>query len=86
MRIIWPAILVLAVALAACSEAKRTEEASARFGCLPVDGVNQLNGPKAASYVLVGEFTETNEAPATFAEIACHVAAGLPPYLTMRAV
>ncbi len=39
----------------------------------------QLSGPRSARYTLVGEFTETNEAPAAFTEIACHAAAGLKP-------
>ena len=72
-------VVALFATLVACSEAKRTQEASARFGCQPVDGVAQLSGPKSARYTLVGEFTETNEAPAAFAEIACHAAAGLKP-------
>jgi hypothetical protein len=70
---------VLVATLPACSEKNRVVEADARFGCAPVEGVSQLTGPKTPRYVLVGEFTETNEAPAAFAEIACHAAAGLKP-------
>ncbi|MEP7210122.1 MAG: hypothetical protein ABI740_04735 [Alphaproteobacteria bacterium] len=79
MRMISLIAVALAATLAACSEKSRVVEAGERFGCAPVEGVAQLSGPKAARYTLVGEFTETNEAPAAFAEIACHAAASLKP-------
>src|SRR5262245_3711756 len=62
------------IALDACSEAK-VEQARRDFGCGPVDGVRQIAGSKQPAYVIVGEFTETSEAPAAFAEIACNLAA-----------
>ena len=48
---------------------------AARLGCGPVNGVGQLTGERPATYVLIGEPVETVEAPAAFAELACHLAA-----------
>jgi hypothetical protein len=48
---------------------------AARLGCGPINGVGQLMGEKPPTFVLVGEPVETNEAPAAFAELACHLAA-----------
>ena len=63
----------LMVVLSGCSD--KPAEVTAQWGCGKVDGLKQVRGPKAPRYVLVGEFTETNEAPAAFAEIACNLAA-----------
>jgi hypothetical protein len=48
---------------------------AARLGCGPINGVGQLTGEKPPTYILVGEPVETVEAPAAFAELACHLAA-----------
>ena len=48
---------------------------AARLGCGPVNGVGQLTSERPATYILVGEPVETVEAPAAFAELACHLAA-----------
>lgn len=50
-------------------------DVAARLGCGPINGVGQLTGEKPPTYVLVGEPVETDEAPAAFAELACHLAA-----------
>ncbi|MDP3737094.1 MAG: hypothetical protein Q8R02_06875 [Hyphomonadaceae bacterium] len=63
----------LVVVLAGCSE--RAAEVSAQWGCGQVDGLKQITSAKAPGYILVGEFTETSEAPAAFAELACNLAA-----------
>ncbi len=59
--------------LAGCSDRIAAEETN--LGCKPVSGIADLTGRKSPAYVIIGEFTETNEAPAAFAEIACHMAA-----------
>lgn len=58
-----------ALILAACSD--RPAELAAQWGCGPVDGLKAISDP---AWVLVGEFTETNEAPAAIADIACNLA------------
>jgi hypothetical protein len=63
--------------LAACSEA-RLQEARAALGCGPIDGLRQI-GLDRPGYIVVGEFTETAEAPAAFAELACNLAASGEP-------
>jgi hypothetical protein len=69
-------LTLLAVGLfTGCSD--KTDPA-ARLGCGPVNGVGQLTAERAATYVLVGEPVETVEAPAAFAELACHIAARQP--------
>src|SRR6185295_10411871 len=65
---------LVTIALTACSEAK-LEQAREDFGCGPIDGITQIANKKQPAYIVVGEFTETNEAPAAFAEIACNLAA-----------
>ena len=72
--------LVAAALLAACSGA-RLEEARAKMGCGPVDGLKQIVR-RAPDFIIVGEFTETSEAPAAFAELACNlVASGEPLFV-----
>ena len=63
----------LIAVLAGCSDP--AVDVAAQWGCGRIDGLKQITGEKASAYVLVGEFTETNEAPAAFAEIACNLAA-----------
>ena len=65
--------LALALTLSACAEDKAARFA-ADWGCGPVDGLEAIKGDKAPAWVLVGEFTETSEAPAATADIACHLA------------
>jgi hypothetical protein len=62
---------LMAALLASCSD--RAAELGAQWGCGPVDGLAQFKD-KTPKFVLVGEFIETNEAPAAFAELACHLA------------
>ncbi len=64
---------LIAALLAGCSD--RAAELGAQWGCGPVDGLNQITKGGAPAFILVGEFTETAEAPAAFAELACHLAA-----------
>lgn len=64
--------ITLAASLAACSDP--ATKVGADWACAPVEGVGQLVGSNAPRFVLVGEFTETNEGPATFAEVACNMA------------
>jgi hypothetical protein len=59
--------------VAGCSD--RAAELGAKWGCGPVDGLGQIVKGGAPGFILVGEFTETSEAPAAFAELACHLAA-----------
>jgi hypothetical protein len=75
MRLGSVLVCMAAMALAACSDDSAGRRAEL-WGCGPVAGLKALNGPNAPAYILVGEFTETNEAPAAFAEIACRLAAG----------
>lgn len=63
--------------LGACSEAE-LEEARADLGCGAIDGLKQLSRNKP-DFIIVGEFTETTEAPAAFAELACNLAASGEP-------
>ena len=65
--------LALVLTLSACAEDKAARLA-ADWGCGPVDGLASIMGDKALAWVLVGEFTETSEAPAAIADIACHLA------------
>lgn len=68
---------VVAVLLAACSEA-RFEEARTELGCGQIDGLKQiLRSPP--DFILVGEVTETSEVPAAFGELACNLAASGEP-------
>ena len=69
--------LALLALAAACSEA-RFEQARSDMGCAPVDGLKQLSR-NTPDYIIVGEFTETMEAPAAFAELACNLAASGEP-------
>jgi hypothetical protein len=64
---------LIAALLAACSD--RAVELTNDWGCGPIDGLKQVMNAKAPRYILVGEFTETMEAPAAFAELACQLAA-----------
>jgi hypothetical protein len=64
---------VLMLILGACAD--EADKRRADWGCKPIGGVRVLTARSAPAYVLIGEFTETNEAPAAFAEIACHMAA-----------
>ncbi len=67
-------LFVLVMALGACGE-DRAARLAADWGCGPVEGVRAISGERAPAWVLVGEFTETAEAPAAIADIACHLAA-----------
>ncbi len=58
-----------ALMLAACSD--RPAELAAQWGCGPVEGLKAIDD---TAWVLVGEFIETNEAPAAIADIACNLA------------
>ncbi|HEX5007101.1 MAG TPA: hypothetical protein VFV70_08310, partial [Hyphomonadaceae bacterium] len=69
--------LALAVMAAACTEAK-LEQARSALGCGPVDGLQQISRNKP-DYIIIGEFTETREAPAAFAELACNLSASGEP-------
>lgn len=62
-------LVCAALVLAACSD--RPSELAAQWGCGPVEGLKAVSG---SAWVLVGEFTETNEAPAAIADIACNLA------------
>lgn len=65
--------LALALGVSACAEDKAVRLA-ADWGCGPVEGLEAITGDKAPAWVLVGEFTETSEAPAAFADVACNLA------------
>jgi hypothetical protein len=57
------------LALAACSD--RPAELATQWGCGPVEGLKAVSD---SAWVLVGEFSETSEAPAAIADIACNLA------------
>ena len=59
--------------LAGCS-GDQSVKLAADWQCGPVEGLKPITDPKGPAYLLVGEFTETTEAPAAFAEIACNLA------------
>jgi hypothetical protein len=59
--------------LTACSD--RAVELTNNWGCGPIDGLKQVTSAKAPKYILVGEFIETSEASAAFAELSCQLAA-----------
>jgi hypothetical protein len=65
--------LALALLLSACAENKAARLA-ADWGCGPVGGIEAITGDAAPDWLLVGEFTETSEAPAAVADIACNLA------------
>ncbi len=65
--------LAAAALLMACAEA-RLDEARTELGCGQVDGLKQIER-SAPDFIVVGEVTETTEAPAAFAELACNLAA-----------
>ena len=71
---------LVAAFLAACSEG-RLDQARRELGCAPIDGLRPILGGKQPAWLVVGEFTETNEAPAAFAELACNLAAGGPLFV-----
>lgn len=64
--------LTLILSLAACVDAG--EQRAAEWGCGPVQGLAAVTGEKSPAWIFVGELTETAEAPAALADIACHVA------------
>jgi hypothetical protein len=66
-------LCVLALTLAACSD-DGPGRLAAQWGCGPVGGLKAISGERPPAWVLVGEFTETREAPAAVAEIACNLA------------
>jgi hypothetical protein len=67
-------LAIIALGAAACSD-DRAVAFAAKWGCGPVEGLAAIRGDAAPAWLLVGEFTETNEAPAAIADIACHLAA-----------
>lgn len=74
------ALVMACASLAACSE--NIAEIGAGWKCGAVAGVDQIAVASAPSFILVGEFTETSETPAAFAEMACHLArSGRPLYV-----
>lgn len=76
--------LVLAAFSVACSD-NRAARLAADWGCGPVEGLAAISGDKAPTWVLVGEMTETAEAPAAITDIACHLAAsGEPLFVGVR--
>lgn len=64
--------LTLILSLAACVDAG--DQRAAEWGCGPVQGLAAVTGEKSPAWIFVGELTETAEAPAALADIACHVA------------
>jgi len=63
----------LMLAVAACTEAP-AERLAAKWGCGPVKGLEAVTGAPSPDWLFVGELTETAEAPAAIADIACHLA------------
>ena len=59
--------------ISACSDGG-TARLALEWGCGPVEGLAAISGDKGPNWLLVGEFTETNEAPDAIADIACHLA------------
>lgn len=65
--------VAIVLALTGCS-GNRAARFAAEWGCSPVEGLAAVNGAQAPDWMLVGEFTETAEAPAAVASIACNLA------------
>lgn len=67
------------LALGLCAATACTDDPAARvaaeWGCAPIAGLGGLKGPDRPTWLLVGEATETAEAPAAVAALACHLAA-----------
>jgi hypothetical protein len=66
--------VIASVLVSGCS-GDQSAKLAADWNCGPVEGLKPIIDPKGPAYLLVGEFTETTEAPAAFAEIACNLAA-----------
>lgn len=64
--------LALFLALAACVDAR--DQRAADWRCGPVQGLEALTGERSPAWIFVGELTETAEAPAAIADIACNLA------------
>lgn len=73
MRLGFGFLSVVALAVSACAD-DRSAQIAADWGCGPVDGVAAITRDGAPDWVLVGEATESNETPAAFADLACHLA------------
>ena len=73
MRLGFGFLSVAALAISACAD-DRAAQIAADWGCGPVDGVAAITRDGAPDWVLVGEATESNETPAAFADLACHLA------------
>jgi hypothetical protein len=61
------------LSLAGCSDGASARLA-AEWGCGAVEGLEVVSGDRAPDWLLIGELTETREAPAAVAEIACNLA------------
>lgn len=51
------------------------KQLSKELGCREIDGLGAVTSQQPPTYILVGETNEAKEAPAAFAELACHLAA-----------
>lgn len=65
-------VLAQVMVLGACVDAGN--QRAAEWGCGPVQGLGAVTGEKSPAWIFVGELTETAEAPAAIADIACHLA------------
>jgi hypothetical protein len=68
-------LAALALGLLAGCAGNAVVDVADKLGCGEVDGLKQITSEKPPAFILVGEFVETNEAPAAFAELACQLAA-----------
>jgi hypothetical protein len=75
--------LTCAAVATACSgqKAPSVAKVGADWGCIEIGGVERLAASGAPEITLIGEFTETSEGPAAFAEIACQLARTGEPLL-----
>lgn len=73
MRLGIGLLTIATLACPACMDSAAARRA-AEWGCGPVGGLDAISGEQMPDWLIVGELTETREAPAAFADIACNLA------------
>lgn len=78
MRLGLGYLAIATLAMSGCGQDTATTLAD-DWGCSPIVGMAAIAGDQTPNWVLVGETTESREAPAAVADIACHLARGGSP-------
>jgi len=73
MRLGIGLLMMATLACPGCSDSDSARRA-AEWGCGPVGGLEAISGEQMPDWLIVGELTETRDAPAAFADIACNLA------------